>query len=244
MAQLRNFRCKRDRYDGRDLHFSAAVALPDHVDQRQASDRILDQGQLGSCVLNARSAMIEGKQPGFWDSRLAGYYWTRVLEHSTRTDAGCEPRDALKSLTKTGAAPEKDWPYLISKFRQRPPAKAYADAKKDVAWKYERLAGLDAVLAAFAAGHDVLFGLRLYPEFESDAVARTGKVPMPSSGEAEIGGHAMRGRGYTSRNGSRLIIVQNSWGAGWGDHGFCYLPFDYVADPRLCSDAWILTLAS
>lgn len=238
----RRYVCRRDRFDARDYRFSGSVALPDSVDQRKSADRILDQGQLGSCVLNARSAMIEDKQPGFWDSRLAGYYWARVLEHSTHEDAGCEPRDALKVLTKYGTAPESDWPYDISKFTHQPPRQTYKDAHTNEGWRYERLVGLDAILAAFAAGHDVLFGFRLYPEFESDEVARTGKVPMPRSGEGEIGGHGMRGRGYTSRTGSKLIIVQNSWGE-WGDHGYAYFPFDYVADPKLCSDAWILTKA-
>lgn len=231
----RKYLCHRDYFDGDDFLFDRTVRLPDHVDPRQSTDHILDQGQLGSCVLNARAAMVEDKIPGFWDSRLAGYYWARSLERSTRQDAGCYPRDALKVLTKHGTADETDWPYDISNFRKRPPAKCYADARTNKGWRYERVVGLDAILAAFAAGHDILFGLTLFPQFEDGGAF----VTMPTG--KPVGGHGMRGRGYTSLTGSRLAILQNSWGPEDGDHGYRYFPLDYIGNPKLCSDAWILT---
>ena len=42
-----------------------------------------------------------------------------------------------------------------------------------------------------AAGYPFVFGFTVYESFESEAVAKTGKVPMPGSGEKALGGHAV-----------------------------------------------------
>ena len=41
-----------------------------------------------------------------------------------------------------------------------------------------------------------IFGFTVYESFESDAVARTGNVPMPEGDERTLGGHAMCVVGY------------------------------------------------
>ena len=43
-------------------------------------------------------------------------------------------------MLELGAPPEKDWPYVIAKFKQRPPTAAYSDAKHDVVSSYSRVA--------------------------------------------------------------------------------------------------------
>ena len=63
---------------------------------------------------------------------------------------------------------------------------------------------------------------------------------MPAPGEGTLGGHAVFCAGYQTNSafpGGGALIVKNSWGEGWGDAGYFYMPFDYVR-PAWVSDAW------
>ena len=86
----------------------------------------------------------------------------------------------------------------------------------------------------------MVLGFLVYDSFESDAVAKTGKVPMPAPGEKVLGGHAVFCVGYQTDSavaGGGALIVKNSWGTGWGDGGYFYLPYAFVT-PKNVSDAW------
>jgi C1A family cysteine protease len=83
-----------------------------------------------------------------------------------------------------------------------------------------------------------VFGITLFPSFESDSVAATGQVPMPLLNEQPIGGHAVLVSGYNQV--TRRFKVRNSWGADWGDRGYFYLPYDYVFARHYASEAWVI----
>ncbi len=71
-------------------------------------------------------------------------------------------------------------------------------------------------------------------------MAKTGNMPMPKSGENPIGGHAVLAVGYD--NEDRVFIVRNSWGEGWGDAGYFYMPYAYLLDDNLSDDLWTIRL--
>jgi hypothetical protein len=91
-----------------------------------------------------------------------------------------------------------------------------------------------------AEGYPIIFGINLYKSF--DKQRQKGVVPMPSDTEASRashGGHAMLAVGYSDKD--RVFIVRNSWGEGWGDKGYCYIPYDYLINPKFNSgDSWII----
>ncbi len=185
----------------------------------------------------------EGKTDDFTPSRLFVYYGERVLEHSVRSDAGAEIRDGFKVLAHAGAPPEALWPYDIARFARRPPARAYSAAKLDLALTYEAVGqSRTAIRAALAQDHPVVIGFTVYSSFESAEVARTGVVPLPTPGEAVLGGHAVLVVGYDSA--ADYWIVRNSWGAGWGQAGYFTMPTAYLENPNLSSDFWVLKATS
>lgn len=239
----------RDNPDARDVLYAAPVrslisGLPAAVDLRPQCPPIYDQGQLGSCTGNGIAAAIEfdqmkQKQPVFAPSRLFIYYNERVMEGTVNSDAGAQIRDGIKSVATLGAAPESDWPYDITKFTKRPPAKAYSDARKDLVSTYSRVAQvLNQMQGCLAEGYPFVLGITVYESFESDAVAKSGVVPMPGQDEKVIGGHCIVAVGYNSKK--RVFILRNSWGTGWGMKGYFTMPFEYLLDARLASDFWTI----
>ena len=89
-----------------------------------------------------------------------------------------------------------------------------------------------------AAPIPFVFGFTVYESLESVTVAKTGIVPIPGASERSVGGHAVLAVGYDDRK--EHVIVRNSWGAGWGDKGYCYLPYRYITTANLSDDFWTI----
>jgi C1A family cysteine protease len=88
----------------------------------------------------------------------------------------------------------------------------------------------------------VVFGFTVYSAFESQQVATTGIVPMPSPADQIVGGHAVVLVGYN--DAVDRFRVRNSWGTGWGQQGYFELPYLYVTSAQLASDFWVLQTVS
>ena len=152
---------------------------------------------------------------------------------------GAMIRDGIKSVAKEGACPESEWPYDISKFTQKPSPQAFRDAKKYKALTYQRLIqDQNTMKGCIAEGFPFVFGITVYESMMSDEVKRTGVMPMPSLTEQVLGGHAILAVGYD--DDKRMFKFRNSWGDGWGDGGYGYIPYAYLIDTNLASDFWTI----
>jgi len=231
----------RDRLYGA-LH-PAPPTLPSSVDLRPGCSPVENQGALGSCTANALAGALEFLERkdnvAFEDvSRLFIYYNERVIEHTVKSDSGAMLRDGIKTLAKQGVCSEKLWPYTISKFAATPGAACYKDGLNHQITSYQRILLLNEMLACLADGFPFVFGFTVYESFESPEVAKSGVVPMPGPAERTLGGHAVVAVGYTQAD-SRFI-VRNSWGAQWGQKGYCTMPFAYLTDRNLSDDLWTI----
>jgi C1A family cysteine protease len=237
---------KPDLPDHRDHIFAGArrwlglrpAKLPLRVNLVDQCPPVFDQGSIGSCTANALCGAMGFLHPGFTGSRLFVYYNERDIEGTIKQDAGAQIRDGVKVLNKLGAAPEKDWPYKVTKFADRPPLIAYTDALAHTITSYQRITNFDDMLACLAAGFPFVFGFTCYEGFESDEVARTGMLQMPVEGETVVGGHAVLAIGYDMH--TQRLLVRNSWGNRWGNKGNFTMPFAYVKSRSLSDDFWTL----
>ena len=210
---------------------------------------IVDQGQIGSCTGNSSSSAVgfnllnkheQSGTPWFQPARLQVYYDGRIPEKSTGSDAGAQIRDVIKGIATYGAAHETLWPYTTSNVTKKPTAKVYADALKFKALSYQRIDNTNkaALVACLVSGYPFVFGFTVYESFESDAVEKSGVVPMPAKTESVLGGHAVLCVGYDAP--SDRFIVANSWGTSWGQKGFFTIPAAYLTNTDLASDFWVI----
>jgi C1A family cysteine protease len=201
-----------------------------------------DQGNLGSCTGNAIAGAIEFLEnknlprSQFIDiSRLFIYYNERAIEGTIAEDSGAYIRDGVKAVATIGACSEKTWPYVIRKFKTKPPTRAFTAAAKRKITEYLRIADLAGIKQSLAAGFPVVFGFEVYAQFESDQCAADGIVKLPSPNEQSIGGHAVLAVGYDDVR--KALLVRNSWGAEWGMQGYFWLPYGYINN-GLADDFW------
>jgi C1A family cysteine protease len=237
-----------DLPDQRDFLYAAPAPFqtnfPPSIDLSHKCPPVYDQGALGSCTANAIAGAIEfdqkkAKQPEFTPSRLFIYYNERAIEGTINSDSGAQIRDGIKCVASLGAPPETDCPYNIAAFTQKPSDKAFKDAKKHLVVLYQRLIQeINTLKGCLASGFPFVFGFTCYESLESEAVAKSGILPMPKSGEKVIGGHAVLCVGYDDK--SQQFVVRNSWGEGWGSKGYFKMPYAYLTSHRLAADLWTI----
>jgi Papain family cysteine protease len=240
----RFYGCIRDdEDDGRDHKFSVAAPDPLVLTNSHALSQWfpppLNQGSYGTCTAHGTTAalrydLIVNDLPDLLLSRSQPYWDAGVIEGDTG-DVGRQIRDMLTAIATKGAALESDWGY--DKIGQQPPPEVYASALKHLAIEYCRVP-VDrlSINTAIFVGHPVIIGVPVFQSFESDEVAETGFVPMPKTGEMEVGLHCMLLGDYDPE----YDTILNSWGADWGQSGFCKIPRGYLE--KYGSDFWAILI--
>lgn len=229
------------------------------ADLREWCPPVEDQGRLGSCTANAGVGLVEYFERRAFGrhldaSRMFLYKATRNLLHWTG-DTGAFIRTTMGALVLFGVPPEEHWPYDPEALDREPGAFCYAFAQGYQALQYFRLdppgttreALLGAVKAHIDAGVPSMFGFTVYSSI--DSASEDGRIPMPAEGERVLGGHAVVAVGYddgkampgpAGGKGSKgALLIRNSWGTGWGDGGYGWLPYGYVLR-GLAIDWWSL----
>ena len=198
-------------------------------------------------------------------SRLFVYKATRNLM-GVVGDTGAWLRTTMGALCLLGVPPERYWPYTTRKqpgpagdrtFDTEPTSFVYGVADNYEALRYfchdpmgvaiskeNVLASVKRFLAAYVPS---MFGFYGFPSFNHTNIK--GGIPFPCPGERAVWGHAIVAVGYDdnkkikntlcNKETTGAFLIRNSWGTGWGDGGYGWLPYDYVRS-GFALDFWSL----
>jgi len=242
---------RRDLPDIRDLTFDSSGiirkvrTLPKTVDLRGHRDMppVYDQGSIGSCVAQSVGAICDfehGQDKPYTPSTLFLYYVTRSLEGTVDVDCGATIRSGIKAANEFGVAKNRSWPYLEEKFRDTPPKPVFVEAQEYQALEYKRLRhSTDAFKQCLAGENLIAFGIAVYDGLYS-ITPQNPVLPMPNTKQQLLGGHAVVMVGYDDLR--QHFIVRNSWGKEWGEKGYFYIPYKFMADAQLAMDFWSISL--
>lgn len=171
-------------------------------------------------------------------------------------DTGAFLRTTMEAMVLFGVPPEQYWPYVTADFEKEPTAFLYSFAQNFQAISYYRLDPpgtlkqdlLNSIKRLLSSGLPLMFGFTVFTSISQ--ASKTGKIPYPSPGEKILGGHAVNAVGYDDKlkientnagesETTGALLIRNSWGTGWGDGGYGWLPYVYVMK-GLAVDWWSL----
>lgn len=227
---------------------------------------VWDQGSEGSCTAHSNAFLVAWLDPGFDPARQFIYNMTRFDEGTPLSeDSGAVVHDATESMARHGVCSEDDFPYGELNLDVTPPQAAMDAAKAHEAKLWFTCASVDSIKQSIVDGFPVAFGFSVFQSMMTDAVAQSGVIPYPGSpplpdpapdptphvdpaplNDAQVGGHSVAVVGYDDSfqlTGECYFKVRNSWGTGWGQGGYGWIPARYFLD-GLATDAVTLRRVS
>lgn len=234
------------RYPQLRLQSFPALSLEKDLTTTGFMPPVWDQGQTSSCTGHGTTGglmYVRAKQklPFFDLSRLFPYYNARVAEKDPSQDAGAAIGDVVEASQQFGDCLYADLPTDPKLVTKAPSPQAYKNALVHKSISVTRVYGDTPESFQYHVKHcidvlgvPVIVGFTLYNSFESDETAKTGIVPMPKAGDQVVGGHCMLAVGYSDK--TQLVTIRNSWGADWGQAGYCQMPYSYVFNTDYADD--------
>ena len=154
-------------------------------------------------------------------------------------DDGSRPLDAMALIQSKGAATLATMPYNPRDYRTQPSTEAIEEARVFLGGQTKRIDSVKQYKAALAHRVPFVLGIPVYPSIKT----LSGDHPVYNdlSGARE-GGHAVVVVGYDDDRYGGAFKVLNSWGYGWGDRGFFWIPYDTFRQSRFNPHTFAITI--
>lgn len=223
-----------------DKYFMSTV--PTAVSLRRHINYLQPQENIGCCTACATLLAAEitmasvGNVMNF--SRLFLYYMTQK-EHNRLGMKGAELRDALDTLMKYGAPPERYWPFTFSRANREPLQQAIEQANNYRLQSYEQVSPVN-YKEYLNNGIPIIVGMRtgkLFWNLEGPLQEQEYK-PINGRDNRLTRGHAITIIGYDDNINGGSWIIANSLGPRWGFQGYAAIP--YICDVDI-GESYIIT---
>jgi len=220
--------------------------LPPSVDLRSGFGPVRNQGQRGTCVAHAGTAVREyllGQQPPALEFSEQFHYWDCKQHDMIPNLGGTYIRVSMARLQESGIALESAWAYnpnpIPGNEGQGPaPQAAVTNATQYRITSSTRLVPTDieGLCQTLAQKKPISFAVPVYNYWFAEPVRSSGDIRLPLPGEPLAGGHAMCMVGYQrdeTTPGGGYFMVRNSWGESWARNsavapGYARIPFEYI----------------
>ena len=223
-----------------ERYVPSGKGISSNIDLSRSFTVVKDQGEKGACSAFALVSILEYilKKNSRTETDLSEefvYYNVRRNLGSVGEDSGSSLMSVLKTLSEDGVCHEKYCRYDQGDLDSEPSKEAYEDARRLRVVKALSVDPAD-IRSAVSEGYPVAIGLKIFDSF----APVEGFIPMPSPNEitGSKGNHAMVIVGYD--NETRFYRVRNSWGRGFGDKGYCYIPYSYIENKAYLNGACII----
>ncbi len=215
----------------------ALATLPASYSLQQYAPAPGDQGQLGSCAAWATAYTAMGvlenldQAHGVWDNpldRLPGGGGSAMYVYSQTCggeDNGSYILDNVAVEASQGVDEQSDYAQGEADWQDPPTAQETANARNWVLAAGHNI-GTDqySIEQAISSNEPVVLGIEVTRAFGSNT---SGSYPDPSNLDndySHLDGHALTAVGYDSGG----LIVENSWGAYWGNGGFVHISWAWL----------------
>lgn len=216
-----------DPKDPRDYQLASilpeAINTPEEFMELKSKLSKVGYQNYGTCTNWGTISGIKEYQEGNDLSEYFGYINTKKISQLYDIE-GDYVKNALKSVCDYGVCkaglfpdnPGRNWAEYV---RKEPSKEAYEDAAKRKGKTYWSVGSSiqDFKNAIFNYKAPVVFAMDWFRTYNT--TPKSGRLPLPND---YVGGHCMAAIGW-DKNG---IWVKNSWGTGWGNGGFFYIPFE------------------
>lgn len=184
--------------------------LPGKLDLRSQLMPIRDQENTSECVAFATSAMKE------WQAgqqiNIHQYFSPEFIydKRSNNTQDGMYPADAMNIVKTYGCPLDASYP-----FQGTAVGDVTAQAANFKINSYALVSTAPDLKTALTTYGPCTITFPYY----NDSMM----FWRQNSGDSQQGGHCVLVAGFDDTQ--QWFIIRNSWGDGWGDHGYCYYPY-------------------
>ncbi len=206
-----------------------AAIYPEEYTWPNLLPQALDQGPYPECVAYAIRATKDmlALSYGLPESHSAGFIYANRLLLGDWSQEGMMVQQAFLNLKNNGVCLDATFPNRGT-FPELKPLitdAMRAEAQEHKIADYARIQTDNEVKACLLSTSPVPITIPVYKKFYDTGA--DGILIMPDTSGATYGCHEMVICGWKLIGGVPYWYVLNSWGPGWGDNGYCYMPMNY-----------------